>query len=64
VPVAGRWDEILNTDADIYGGSGTGNFGGVESSPLDSHDHHQSVVVTIPPLGAVALSPTPRPPAG
>jgi 1,4-alpha-glucan branching enzyme len=59
VPVAGRWDEVLNSDAEIYGGSGVGNFGGVDSAPLDSHDHRQSVVVTIPPLGAVALAPTP-----
>ena len=57
VPVAGWWQELLNSDAEIYGGSGLGNFGGVDTVPLDSHDRHQSIVVTIPPLGAVALAP-------
>ncbi len=57
VPVGGRWAELLNTDSDFYGGSGTGNFGGVESSPLDSHDQHHSIVVTIPPLGGVVFAP-------
>src|SRR5690606_37921498 len=49
VPVAGWWQELLNSDAEIYGGSGLGNFGGVDTVPLDSHDRHQSIVVTIPP---------------
>src|SRR5262249_17605460 len=31
VPFAGRWREVLNTDAAIYGGSNTGNAGGVEA---------------------------------
>jgi 1,4-alpha-glucan branching enzyme len=58
VPVAGLWEELLNTDADVYGGSGLGNLGGVSTAPLDSHDHHQSVVLTLPPLAAVALAPS------
>jgi 1,4-alpha-glucan branching enzyme len=57
VPSAGHWGELLNTDAAHYGGSNIGNFGGVDSSPLDSHDHHQSIVITLPPLAAVALAP-------
>ena len=28
-PRAGRWDEVVNTDADVYSGSGVGNLGGV-----------------------------------
>ena len=59
VPAAGRWVELLNSDAAIYGGSGQGNFGGVDTAPLDSHDHRQSVVLTAPPLGVVALAPEP-----
>jgi len=58
VPMAGRWEELLNSDAAEYGGSGVGNFGGVSTAPLDSHDHHQSVVLTLPPLAAVALTPS------
>jgi 1,4-alpha-glucan branching enzyme len=58
--VAGRWDELLNSDASLYGGGGLGNFGGVTTSPLDSHDHRQSIVITVPPLGVVALAPKVR----
>jgi 1,4-alpha-glucan branching enzyme len=57
VPSPGRWEEILNSDAEIYGGGGIGNYGGVNSAPLDSHDRHQSVVLNLPPLGVVALAP-------
>lgn len=57
VPIAGRWSELLNSDAEIYGGGGIGNFGGVVTAPLDSHDHRQSIVITVPPLAAVLLAP-------
>jgi 1,4-alpha-glucan branching enzyme len=57
VPVAGRWEELLNTDASLFGGSDVTNNGGVDTAPLDSHDFHQSVVLTVPPLGAVLLAP-------
>ena len=33
VPRAGYWREIANSDAQTYGGSGVGNFGGVASNP-------------------------------
>ena len=33
LPFAGRWREVLNTDAEIYGGSGVGNLGVVEAEP-------------------------------
>jgi 1,4-alpha-glucan branching enzyme len=57
VPRAGRWQEILNSDAEIYGGSGMGNFGGVqaEAHPFDGHPH--SISITLPPLGAVFFKP-------
>jgi 1,4-alpha-glucan branching enzyme len=56
VPAAGRWRELLNTDAEVYGGSGTGNFGGVDTVPVDAHGFHQSLVVSVPPLGVVFLA--------
>jgi 1,4-alpha-glucan branching enzyme len=31
LPKAGRWREILNTDADAYGGTGKGNLGSVQA---------------------------------
>ena len=57
VPVPGEWTELFNSDATVFGGSGLGNLGGVVAAPLDSHDQHQSIVITIPPLGVVALAP-------
>ena len=55
VPRPGRWREILNSDAAIYGGSGQGNMGGVETAPIPLHGRQWSVNLTIPPLGAVFL---------
>jgi 1,4-alpha-glucan branching enzyme len=57
VPQGSRWVELVNTDAEVYGGSGVGNFGGVDTVPVDSHGFHQSIVVSIPPLGALFLAP-------
>jgi 1,4-alpha-glucan branching enzyme len=53
VPEEGFWTEILNGDSIEYGGSGQGNLGGVESSPLPCHGRPFSLVVTLPPLAAV-----------
>ena len=55
VPCGGRWEEILNSDALEYGGSGQGNLGGVEASPIGLHGMPWSVTLTLPPLGAVFL---------
>ena len=53
VPVSGFWREILNSDAPDYGGSGLGNFGGVEAFPIPAHGHFASLNLTLPPLGIV-----------
>jgi len=53
LPVAGRWEEILNSDAPLYGGSGQGNMGGVEALPTEYHGRAYSAEVTLPPLGMV-----------
>jgi alpha-1,4-glucan:alpha-1,4-glucan 6-glycosyltransferase/4-alpha-glucanotransferase len=55
VPRTGRWDEVLNTDAAHYWGSGQGNLGGVEAGPFPYHGRTHSVTLTLPPLGAVFL---------
>jgi 1,4-alpha-glucan branching enzyme len=57
VPAPGRWDELLNSDADLYGGSGVGNLGGVQAEPLSHHGRDHSVLLTLPPLGMVLLKP-------
>ncbi len=55
VPGGGYWREILNSDATIYGGSGMGNLGGVEASPVAVQGHYHSLSLTLPPLGVVYL---------
>jgi 1,4-alpha-glucan branching enzyme len=57
VPVAGRWREILNSDAPLYGGSGQGNLGGAATAPVAAHGFLQSIVVTLPPLAVVMFEP-------
>ncbi len=59
VPLPGRWLELLNSDAPIYGGSGQGNLGGVDAAPVGKHGHLHSVTLTLPPLGAIFLKPAP-----
>ncbi|MEE9122413.1 MAG: alpha amylase C-terminal domain-containing protein, partial [Syntrophobacteria bacterium] len=49
----GFWQEILNSDAEEYGGSGHGNFGGIEAVPIEIHGRPYSLKLTLPPLGAV-----------
>ena len=53
VPFRGHWLELLNTDAHEFGGSGQGNFGGVDTVPLPLHGRLHSITITLPPLGAV-----------
>jgi 1,4-alpha-glucan branching enzyme len=55
VPRGGRWRECLNSDAPLYGGSGQGNLGGVESVPLPAHGRFHSLNLRLPPLGVLFL---------
>ena len=57
-PLGGRWEEVLNSDAEVYGGSGWGNFGGVEASEHGEQGRPFSLVLTVPPLGAMILKST------
>ncbi|MGD8255112.1 MAG: 1,4-alpha-glucan branching protein GlgB [Syntrophobacterales bacterium] len=52
-PRGGLWQEILNSDAEEYGGSGHGNFGEIEAFPVEIHGRPYSLKLTLPPLGAV-----------
>ena len=63
VPRAGLWTEVLNSDAAEYQGSGVGNMGGVEASPVPLHGRSWSLALSLPPLGAVFLK-APAPPDG
>jgi 1,4-alpha-glucan branching enzyme len=52
----GYWEEILNSDAKAYGGSGQGNMGGIEASPASFYGNFDfTLSVTIPPLGMVVF---------
>ena len=53
VPRGGLWKAILNGDSPDYGGSGQGNFGGLEAEPVPSHGRPHSLSLTLPPLAAL-----------
>jgi 1,4-alpha-glucan branching enzyme len=55
LPFGGVWREVLNSDAKIYWGSGQGNLGAIEASPLAHYRWPKSLTLTLPPLGAVIL---------
>ena len=53
VPCSGWWEEVLNSDAALYGGSDMGNFAGVDTAPVPAHGHCHSVKLTLPPLAVL-----------
>ena len=55
VPQAGPWREAINTDAQVYGGSGMGNLGGVRAEERPRDGQPASAAVTLPPLSTVIL---------
>ena len=56
-PAAAYYRELMNTDAALYGGSDVGNSGGISTEPVAAHGHAQSLLLTLPPLGALILKP-------
>jgi 1,4-alpha-glucan branching enzyme len=63
LPRLGRWNEILNTDAEGYGGSGVGNLGAIQAEDVPWHGQPYSALLTVPPLGAVWFEPSPEEPS-
>ena len=55
VPGGGAWEEVLNSDARDYGGSGQGNLGLLETAPVPFHGRSHSLNLTLPPLGVLFL---------
>ncbi|MDW8433705.1 MAG: 1,4-alpha-glucan branching protein GlgB [Aquificaceae bacterium] len=55
VPFSGLWEELLNTDSQIYGGSNLGNLGGVKAEKVPFHNRPFSLSLTLPPLGVLVL---------
>jgi 1,4-alpha-glucan branching enzyme len=58
VPFGGRWNEVLNSDAKLYGGSGQGILGGVDAAPVSAHGFYHALSLTLPPLSVVVLKGT------
>ncbi|MFM8535007.1 MAG: 1,4-alpha-glucan branching protein GlgB, partial [Acidimicrobiia bacterium] len=57
VPIDGDYEEILNSDAEVYGGSNMGNQGSVAADAMPAHGHAFSLSLTVPPLGFLLLKP-------
>ena len=55
MPFAGTWDEVINTDAVEFGGSGVGNYGAVEAHDEPFQGRPASVELTLPPLAGLWL---------
>ena len=53
IPHGGFWREVLNSDAEIYGGSGCGNFRGVEAATIPAQGRCNSLSLTLPPLSVL-----------
>lgn len=56
VPRAGRWREVLNSDAECYGGSGAGNAGQARTQPTASHGKANSLILTLAPFSTMLFA--------
>ena len=57
VPLPGHWHERLNSDATLYGGSGVGNHGAVDTVPVSAHGRYHALNLKLPPLGVLMFEP-------
>ena len=55
VPESGRYREVFNTDAGVYGGSNVGNQGGVDTEDMPTHGYEHSLSLALPPLACLML---------
>jgi 1,4-alpha-glucan branching enzyme len=55
VPESGSYRELINTDAETYGGSNVGNFGGVQTQDVPWMGRQYSILIHLPPLATVAF---------
>ncbi len=60
VPFGGFWREVINSDADLYGGSGAGNLGGKEAEPVRCDNHVYSLDLTVPGNTTLVFKHEPR----
>ena len=57
VPGGGTYDRVLSSDDQEWGGSGYGAFNSIEAEGGPFHGYSQSIEITLPPLGALVLTP-------
>ena len=55
VPRAGFYRELINTDAETYGGGNVGNLGGVRSEEHHCQERDHSILIQLPPLATLAF---------
>ena len=55
LPAAGKWNEVLNSDATVYGGSNVGNPGGVMAEATKCHGQPCSATFTLPPMSIMVF---------
>lgn len=57
LPFGGEWDEVFNSDATVYGGSGVGNLGKVQAEDISWNGRPYSANMQLPPLSVIYLAP-------
>ncbi len=57
VPYDAHYEEILNSDSELYGGSNVGNLGGVRSEEIPYLQRPYSISINVPPLAIVVFKP-------
>ncbi len=55
VPESGFYRELINSDAETYGGSNVGNLGGVQTQDVPWMGRQYSILIHLPPLATVAF---------
>lgn len=55
LPLGGKWKEVLNSDSEVYGGSGTHRNEVVSTVQETYHGRPHSAVLALPPLGIIVL---------
>jgi 1,4-alpha-glucan branching enzyme len=59
LPCPGIWREVINTDAEAYGGEGVGNYGAVEAVLEEYDARPASATLSLPSLGVLWLTAPP-----
>ncbi len=55
MPEPGVYRELLNTDAEVYGGTNMGNGGAVSTEPVSAHGFADRLRLALPPLSCLVL---------